>query len=204
MNLRLFFLIFVLLPIGCAQIDNRHVIHVSVDDQAILLTNRGETVAIYPISTSKFGLSSLPNSYGTPLGKHRVAKKIGRAQPEGAVFKSRSFTGEVLPVNAPGRDPIVTRSLWLEGVEPQNLSSYGRFIYIHGTPEERNIGKPVSYGCIRMRSSDIVALFDQVGRGAQVEIFTQSLAQRFPTRPPLETRARKEQSSEAQTMQSDR
>lgn len=172
-----------LLPLalaGCTQVDNRHVVHVSVADQKMLVTDQGKPVASYPVSTSKFGLNSAPNSYGTPLGKHRVAKKIGHGLPHGAVFKSRRYTGEVLPVDAPGRDPIVTRILWLDGKEPRNRNSFERYIYIHGTPEERNIGQPVSYGCIRMRSRDVVALFDRIGTGARVDIFTEPLAARWP------------------------
>jgi len=168
------------LAAGCAPIDRRHAIHISTDDQQMLVTDKGQPVAVYPVSTSKFGLSSRPGSYGTPLGKHRVAKKIGHGLPHGAVFKSRRFTGEVLPVDAPGRDPIVTRILWLRGLEPGNGNSFARFIYIHGTPEERNIGRPVSYGCVRMRSRDVVALFDRIGIGAKVDIFRESLSQRFP------------------------
>jgi lipoprotein-anchoring transpeptidase ErfK/SrfK len=75
-----------------------------------------------------------------------------------------------LPVDAPGRDPIVTRILWLEGLEPQNQRAYDRYIYIHGTPEERNIGRPVSYGCVRMRSQDVIDLYERVGVGARVQI----------------------------------
>ena len=180
MNFRLLLVLLPLLMAGCAQFDNRHVMHISVADQKLLLTDKGEPVATFPISTSKFGLSSAPGSYGTPLGKHRVVKKIGHGLPPGAVFKTRRFTGEVLPVDAPGRDPIVTRILWLDGKESHNRNSFGRFIYIHGTPEERNIGLPVSYGCIRMRSSDVIALFERVGVGARVDIFRESLAQRLP------------------------
>jgi hypothetical protein len=85
-------------------------------------------------------------------------------------FKSRRATGEIVPVDAPGRDPIVTRILWLKGLEEQNRRAYGRTIYIHGTPEERNIGRPMSYGCIRMRSRDVIDLFNTVGVGAEIEI----------------------------------
>jgi len=165
---------------SCSQYDNRHVIHISVADEVMLVTDEGIPIATYPISTSKFGLSSREGSYGTPLGQHRVAKKIGYGLPHGAVLKSRRFTGEVLPVDAPGRDPIVTRILWLQGLEGGNRNSFARNIYIHGTPEERNIGQPVSYGCIRMRSKDVVALFDYVGLGARVEIFREPLAERLP------------------------
>ncbi len=184
MRLRpLCFLLPVLLA-GCAQFDNRHVMHISVADQKMLLTDKGEPVATFPISTSKFGLSSAPGSYGTPLGRHQVVKKIGHGLPPGAVFKSRRFTGEVLPVDAPGRDPIVTRILWLDGRERHNRNSFGRYIYIHGTPEERNIGLPVSYGCVRMRSRDVIALFERVGVGARVDIFREPLAQRLPRLVP--------------------
>lgn len=171
---------------SCTNLDNRHAMYISVADQEMLVTDRGEAVATYPVSTSKFGLSSAPGSYGTPLGRHRVVKKIGGGLPAGAVFKSRRFTGEVLPVDAPGRDPIVTRILWLDGKESRNRNSYGRFIYIHGTPEERNIGQPVSYGCIRMRSRDVIALYDRVGLGAKVDIFPEPLATRFPDLVPFQ------------------
>ena len=93
-----------------------------------------------------------------------------RGQPSGMKFKSRKATGEIVPVNAPGRDPIVTRILWLKGLEAQNQNTYSRYIYIHGTPEEHRIGTPASYGCVRMRSPDIVWLYDTVGKGAKVEI----------------------------------
>jgi lipoprotein-anchoring transpeptidase ErfK/SrfK len=177
---RLIALALLALSAGCMQLDKRHTVHISVPDQQMVVTDRGQPVALYPVSTSKFGLSTAPNSYGTPLGKHRVTKKIGHGLPEGAVFKSRRFTGEVLPVDAPGRDPIVTRILWLDGRESHNRNSYTRYIYIHGTPEERNIGLPVSYGCVRMRSRDVVALYDRVGVGAKVDIFNEPLAARFP------------------------
>jgi hypothetical protein len=99
-----------------------------------------------------------------------VAKKIGAGAPLGAVFKSRRRTGEILRPDAPGRDPIVTRIIWLKGLEHQNRNAFDRFIYIHGTPEERNLGHPASFGCIRMRSSDVKEVFDIVGLGASVDI----------------------------------
>lgn len=177
---RLVLAVWVLAAAACTQYDKRHVMHISVADQQLLLTDRGEPVATYPISTSKFGLNSREGSYGTPLGRHRVAKKVGGGLPVGAVMKSRRFTGEVLPINAPGRDPIVTRILWLQGLEPGNRNSFSRHIYIHGTPEERNIGLPVSYGCVRMRSRDVIELYNRVGNGARVDIFREPLASRLP------------------------
>lgn len=141
---------------------------ISTAEQRMVLLEDKKPIKVYPVSTSKFGLSDKPGSYGTPLGRLRVKEKIGHGMPAGTVFKSRKPTGEILPVDAPGRDPIVTRILWLEGLESRNRNAFGRYIYIHGTPEERNIGLPVSYGCIRMRSRDIIELFDSVGKYATV------------------------------------
>ena len=117
---------------------------VSVRDQKIAVYKEGRRVATYPISTSKFGLGDKPGSNRTPIGKMEVARKIGGGQPLGMVFKGRRPTGEVLRPNAPGRDPIVTRILWLRGKEQKTRNAYRRFIYIHGTPEERKIGRPAS------------------------------------------------------------
>lgn len=155
---------------GCATKDTRHTLIVSVPNQNLTVLDNGVAVASYPVSTSKFGLGSRPGSYATPVGKHFIAKKIGENAQSGAVFKDRRPTGEILAPNSPGRDPIVTRILWLKGLEAQNANSFKRTIYIHGTPEEKRIGTPASYGCIRMRSSDIIELFDRVGVGAKVEI----------------------------------
>jgi lipoprotein-anchoring transpeptidase ErfK/SrfK len=91
------------------------------------------------------------------------------------VFKERKQTGEVLPPNAPGRDPIVTRILWLRGLESQNINSFQRCIYIHGTTEEKFLGKPVSWGCIRMKSKDVVKVFESVDIGTKVEILQKPL-----------------------------
>lgn len=166
-----------LLLAGCAG-DRRHQMIISAADQKMLLLCDGKPMAEYPVSTSKFGLGDRPGSYATPLGTLRVKMKIGAGAPLGAVFKSRRPTGEILSVDAPGRDPIVTRILWLEGTESKNRHAFGRCIYIHGTPEERNIGSPVSYGCIRMRSADVIELFNTVGSGARVVITPQPLPPR--------------------------
>ena len=154
---------------GCAG-DTRHVILISASDQRMVVLDRGIPVASYPVSTSKYGLGDGFGTYRTPEGMMKVRKKIGGSAPAGAVFKSRRATGEVLAVDAPGRDPVVTRILWLDGLEWKNRHAYERCIYIHGTPEERNIGIPVSYGCIRMRSRDVIELYDLVGVGARVKV----------------------------------
>ncbi len=164
--------------------DTRHTIHISVPEQRLALLDEGRLVATYPVSTSKFGLGDIPGSNFTPLGTMEVADKVGGGAPLGAVFKDRRRTGETIPVDAPGRDPIVTRILWLRGLESRNARAYGRTIYIHGTPEERNIGRPSSYGCIRMRSRDVVQLYDIVGEGARVTIAEAPLQAMLPPPSP--------------------
>jgi lipoprotein-anchoring transpeptidase ErfK/SrfK len=157
---------------GCAE-DTKHRILISTTSQQMIVLRDGKKIAEYPVSTSKFGLGDTPGSNGTPLGLLKIRKKIGSNVPSGTVFKSRKPTGEILPVDAPGRDPIVTRILWLDGLEAGNRRAYDRYIYIHGTPEERTIGNPASYGCIRMRSRDVIELYNTVGVGARVKIFTE-------------------------------
>lgn len=148
---------------------------ISVPDQKLALVKDGELVARFPVSTSRFGTGDQFRSYKTPLGQLRVYDKIGNGLPPGAVIRHRSPTGEVLPVNAPGRDPIVTRVIWLDGMEPQNKNAMNRNIYIHGTPEERTIGTPVSWGCIRMRSKDVIQCFDAIPVGTVVSIIPDKL-----------------------------
>ena len=143
---------------------------VSVPDQVLALVDRGRLIARYPISTSKFGIGDSAGSYCTPLGTLFVSAKFGDNLPPGAVIKNRVPTGELVTANAPGRDPIVARVIWLRGMEPQNRDARDRCIYIHGTPEERRIGKPASFGCIRMRSRDVIALYDAVHIGTHVTI----------------------------------
>jgi lipoprotein-anchoring transpeptidase ErfK/SrfK len=141
---------------------------VSVPDQALALVDRGKLIARYSISTSKFGTGDSAASFRTPLGTLFVSAKIGDRLPPGAVIKNRIPTGEIVAVDALGRDPIVSRVIWLRGMETQNEKARDRCIYIHGTPEERRIGKPASFGCIRMRSRDIIDLYDRVHIGTHV------------------------------------
>lgn len=147
----------------------------SVPDQALTLVEGKTIVARYPISTSKFGLGDDPGSYRTPLGDFYVSAKIGDGLPAGAVIKSRMPTGEVLAKDAVGRDAIVSRVIWLRGTETANRNARARCIYIHGTPEERLIGRRVSYGCIRMRSRDVLALYERVHIGTHVLIVNRRL-----------------------------
>jgi lipoprotein-anchoring transpeptidase ErfK/SrfK len=143
---------------------------VSVPDQALALIDRGKLIARYSISTSKFGTGDSAASYRTPLGTLFVSAKIGDRLPLGAVIKNRIPTGEMVGVDAPGRDAIVSRVIWLRGMEAQNQKARDRCIYIHGTPEERRIGNPASFGCVRMRSRDIIDLYDRVHIGTHVLI----------------------------------
>jgi len=169
---------------SCVAPDTRHHVVVSIPEQRLALLDNGAVIATYPVSTSKFMIGDAPGSRGTPLGELEIAKKIGDSAPSGMVFKDRRPTGEILVPDAPGRDPIVTRILWLRGLEAQNANAYGRYIYIHGTPEERNIGTRASFGCIRMRSRDVIQLFDIVGPRARVTILNQPLAAMVPNLHP--------------------
>jgi lipoprotein-anchoring transpeptidase ErfK/SrfK len=155
--------------------DTRNKMIVSVNDQKMLLVRDGEPVKTYKISTSKFGIGDMPGSNRTPLGRLQVARKIGDNAPIGAVFKNRRPTGEVIKPNAPGRDPVVTRILWLTGTELRNRHAFKRTIYIHGTPEEKRLGQPASYGCIRMSSRDVADLYKRVGHGADVFVIRESI-----------------------------
>lgn len=156
--------------------DSSHKMVVSIRDQRMLLVRDGKPIKSYKISTSKFGVGDRPRSNCTPLGRMEVSRKIGDNAPAGAVFKARRPTGEVIRPNAPGRDPIVSRILWLRGTQEQNHNAFRRFIYIHGTPEERRLGSPASYGCIRMGGRDVIDLYNRVGLGADVYIIRGSLA----------------------------
>ncbi len=167
---RLLLLALPLVLLSACVTDEHHLVQVSVPQQRLFVYRDGALIRDYPVSTSKFGTGDVKGSNRTPLGNFRIAKKIGDEAPAGTVFKSRKPTGEILPPNAPGRDPIVTRILWLKGLEPHNANAYKRYIYIHGTPEEATIGTPASYGCVRMKSADIIDLFEIVGRGARVRI----------------------------------
>src|SRR5947207_7591990 len=165
---------------SCAAPDTQHHIVISTRDQKLAVLDRGNLLATYPVSTSKFGLGDRPGSRFTPLGQLQIAEKVGDNAPPGTVFKDRRRTGETVLANSPGGDPIVTRILWLRGLESQNANAFARDIYIHGTPEEGRIGSPASYGCIRMRSNDIVQLYNIVGIGAAVTIVNTPLISAVP------------------------
>jgi lipoprotein-anchoring transpeptidase ErfK/SrfK len=180
MRLRNYLLLVALFLASCAAPDTQHHIVISTRDQKLALLERGTLLTTYPVSTSKFGLGDRPGSKSTPLGQLQIAEKIGENAPPGTVFKDRRRTGEVVLANSAGRDPIVTRILWLRGLEAQNANAFARDIYIHGTPEEWRIGSAASYGCIRMRSSDVIQLYNIVGIGAAVTIVNAPLISAVP------------------------
>lgn len=178
--IRPYLLLLALLLASCVAPDTQHQIVISTRDQKLAILDRGNLMAIYPVSTSKFGLGDRPGSRSTPLGRMQIAEKIGDNAPPGTVFKDRRRTGEIVRANSPGRDPIVTRILWLRGLEAQNANAFARDIYIHGTPEEWRIGSPASYGCVRMRSTDVIQLYNTVGIGAAVAIVDAPLISAVP------------------------
>ncbi len=145
-------------------------IAITLRDQKLTYFQGGKAVMEYPISSSKFGISAKNGSHCTPLGVHAVSTKTGEGQPIGMVFKGGRPTGEVVGIDCKDRDPIVTRVVKLTGLEKHNRNSLKRGIFLHGTPEERYIGTPASYGCIRMRSEDIVKLYPYLHRGTTVVI----------------------------------
>ena len=123
----------------------------------------------YPVSTSRFGIGTEEGSMKTPTGRFRVAEKIGAGLPSDAVFQSRVLLRPDDPL-PPTEDLVMSRVLWLDGLDEQNVNTRDRFIYIHGTKHEDKIGNPASHGCVRMRNEDVLELFDLVDEGAHVTI----------------------------------
>lgn len=156
----------------------RH-LHIAIPGQRLALMAGESLVADYAISTSAAPPNEIQGSGGTPRGWHVIRAAIGAAQPAGTVFVGRRPTGEIhseaLAAREPGRDWILSRILWLSGLEPGRnrlglCDTFRRYIYIHGTPDSEPMGEPLSHGCIRMRNADIITLFDQVGPGTHVFI----------------------------------
>jgi L,D-transpeptidase YbiS len=154
-------------------------IRIDAAKQELMLLEGDKVLKRYAVSTAKNGLGEKNGSFQTPRGRHIIRAKIGAGQPLGTVFVRRRPTGEVwsreLHAQYPGRDWILTRILWLSGTEPGknrlgDVDTMRRYIYIHGSPETAEMGKPGSIGCIRMRNRDIVELFDLVAPYTPVEI----------------------------------
>jgi len=155
-------------------------IRISVGEQKLyLLNNAGDIEREYPVSTSKYGVGNENGSNRTPLGLHRIRDKIGGAMPINMVMIGREPKGLLQDCIEQGvelpDDVITSRIMWLEGMEPGRnqggyVDTYNRYIYIHGTSDEENIGKPASIGCIRMRNEDVVELYRLVETGTEVLI----------------------------------
>jgi L,D-transpeptidase YbiS len=144
-------------------------IHVSIRRQELSLRRGRKIIRRYPISTSRFGLGTDEGSYKTPLGKFRIGDKIGAGMPGGTIFVGRVPLGADDPLPKTN-DLVLSRVLWLDGLEPHNANTRDRFIYLHGTRHEDKIGRPHSHGCIRMRNADVIELFDLVDVGTLVKI----------------------------------
>lgn len=154
-------------------------IDIDIGLQRLRLWQGGALLRVYSVSTARNGPGEREGSECTPRGLHRIAEKIGAGAPANTVFVARRPTGErydpALRASHPGRDWILTRILWLEGCEPGRnrdgeVDSRRRFIYIHGSPDDVAMGVPGSRGCVRMRNTDVVELFDLVELGTPVDI----------------------------------
>lgn len=154
-------------------------IDIDVDKQQLCLFQGDKRIAIYAISTAKNGVGQLNGSECTPLGWHKIRAKIGAAAKENAVFVGRRETGELfseaLRQQHPQRDWILTRILWLSGLEKGTnrggeVDTMRRYIYIHGCPDSDSFATPSSHGCVKMRNKDIIELFDTVEAGTRVLI----------------------------------
>ena len=144
-------------------------IHVSIGNQRLTVKENEQPIRTYPVSTSRFGIGAEEGSLKTPTGRFSVVEKIGGDMPSGTVFVGR------VPLKAkeappPTEDLVMSRILWLDGLNEHNANTRDRFIYIHGTKHEDKIGSPASHGCVRMRNADVIELFELVGEGTPVVI----------------------------------
>jgi len=154
-------------------------ITIDIPTQTLKLYDNDRVLKSYSVSTAANGVGEQKDSEQTPRGKHIVRAKIGERASINTVFVGRRPTGEIykkgMKKNHPDRDWILTRILWLSGLEPGknrlgNVDTMQRYIYIHGTPDEVKMGQAGSRGCIRMRNSDLIELFDAVSTGSLVNI----------------------------------
>ena len=145
-------------------------LRISVRRQKLeVLSPGGKVLRAYRVSTSAGGTGCKEGSFRTPTGRFRIAAKHGRNAPVGMVFKARKATGRVARQGEAG-DLILTRILWLEGLDRANANTKSRYIYLHGTNHEAELGRPASHGCIRLANADIIEVFALIPRGARVDI----------------------------------
>jgi lipoprotein-anchoring transpeptidase ErfK/SrfK len=148
---------------------------VNIKEQKLYLIQNGKVFLEYSISSAKNGIGNREGSFQTPIGIHRIKEKYGQGAPLGRVFKDRIDTGEDWTIGTPGENLILTRIMRLEGLEEGvnkgcGIDSYDRYIYIHGTNNERLIGTPMTQGCICMKNSEVTELFNSVPEGTIVLI----------------------------------
>lgn len=144
-------------------------IEVDVDTQTLRVLEGPDTLAEFPVSTSRFGLGFAEGSFRTPTGRFVVRDKIGDGAAPWTIFRARVDTGEQA---APGgeEDLVLTRILTLDGLDPANANTLARYVYIHGTNQEHLIGQPASHGCVRLNNADMITLHNLVPVGAPVII----------------------------------
>jgi len=161
------------------NIENKTIIFVSIDAQKLYLIKKNIIIKSYSISSSEYGIGNKNGSNKTPLGLHKIARKIGEKTPINGRMIARVFTGETSIIYLDGSrsktDDITSRILWLQGEEDginkgENIDSFKRYIYIHGTSEEGLIGQPASHGCIRLKNKDVIDLYKDVAIGTLVLI----------------------------------
>lgn len=154
-------------------------INVSIPQQLLKLFKNGKKIAEYLVTTGALGVGEQWGSFQTPRGKHVIRAKIGAGAPENTIFVARRPTGDIfrpeMKLQEPDRDWMLTRILWLSGLEPGknrlgNVDTMRRKVYIHGGPDDKPYGIPSSRGCICMQNQDIIALFNQVPVGTRVNI----------------------------------
>jgi lipoprotein-anchoring transpeptidase ErfK/SrfK len=144
-------------------------IHISIRDQKLTLRDGEAPIRSYSVSTSRFGIGTELGSMKTPTGRFRVVQKIGGDTPSGTIFRSRVALKPLDPI-PPTEDLVMSRILWLDGLDEHNANTRDRYIYIHGTKHEDKIGTPASCGCVRMRNTDVIELFDLVDEGTPIVI----------------------------------
>jgi lipoprotein-anchoring transpeptidase ErfK/SrfK len=144
-------------------------IEISVRKQRLILKAGRKKLAEYPVSTSRFGLGSKEGSFKTPAGRFRIAEKIGDGMPLGTIFRSRQAVKATRKLLRDD-DLVMTRILWLDGLERRNANTHGRYVYIHGTNHEESLGVPASHGCVRMKNADVAELYELVKVDTPVEI----------------------------------
>lgn len=159
------------------------VILIDLKTQRLIFKKGEKSESVFPISSAAAGIGMEPGSNKTPVGRFRIAQKVGAGAPIGTVFRGRVpvglWSGEGLGDFLGDNDLITSRILWLEGLDEANANTFDRYIYIHGTNHEDKLGAPCSLGCIRMSNEDVIRLFDMTEEGDPV-VISDSLVSSFP------------------------